>query len=91
MRGRLGRARSKQERESAVGADEARINALIDELYVRIFERSPSESERVENRELLKLFMAKLEQQQAIAKLIESLDLEYRVCLPPRVWNGYCG
>ncbi|MGY8642206.1 MAG: DUF1588 domain-containing protein [Verrucomicrobiales bacterium] len=65
----------KQERESAAGADNARINALIDELYARIFERRPSESESVENSELLKLFMVKLERQQAIAKLIESLIL----------------
>ena len=64
----------KKERESAI-VDDARLNALIDELYVRIFERPPSESERTENRELLKLFMAKLEQQEAIAKLIESLIL----------------
>lgn len=65
----------RQERESAFGADDARINALIDELYARIFERPASESERAENRELLKLFMVKLERQQAIAKLIESLIL----------------
>ena len=64
-----------KERESAAGADDARIDALIDELYTRVFERPPSESERAENRELLKLFMAKLERQQAIAKLIESLIL----------------
>ncbi len=65
----------KQEREAAAGADDARINALIDELYARVFERPPSESERAESRELLKLFMVKLERQQAIAKLIESLIL----------------
>jgi mono/diheme cytochrome c family protein len=65
----------KRERESAAGTDDARINALIDELHARIFERSPSESELTENRDLLKLFMAKLERQQAIAKLIESLIL----------------
>lgn len=65
----------KQERESALGADDARINAMIDELYAKIFERPPSESERSENRELLKQFMVKLERQQAITKLIESLIL----------------
>jgi len=64
-----------QERELAAGADDAGINALIDELYERIFERSPTEMERTENRDLLKLFMAKIERQQAIAKLVESLIL----------------
>lgn len=64
-----------QERELAAGADDAGINALVDELYGRIFERSPTEMERTENRDLLKLFMAKIERQQAIAKLVESLIL----------------
>lgn len=64
-----------QERESSAGADDAGINALIDELYGRIFERPPTETERIENRDLLKLFMAKIERQQAIAKLVESLIL----------------
>jgi mono/diheme cytochrome c family protein len=65
----------KQARASAGSADDGRLNALIDELYARVFERTPSESERAENRELLKRFMGKLERQQAIAKLIESLVL----------------
>lgn len=64
----------RQERESAV-VDDARIKVLIDELHARIFERPPSESERAENGKLLKLFMAKIGRQQAIAKLIESLIL----------------
>jgi len=65
----------KRERESANGADDARINALLDELYARIFERPPSGTERDDSRELLTQFMVKLERQQAIAKLIESLIL----------------
>lgn len=65
----------RQARESAGGADDDRINALVTELYARIFERQPSEAELAENRELLKLYMSKLERQQAIAKLIESLIL----------------
>lgn len=64
-----------QERESAADADDARIDAMIDELYARIFERPPSQSERTENRDLFKLLLNKLERQQAIAKLIESLIL----------------
>ena len=65
----------KQARASAGSADDARIDELIDELYARVFERPPSESERAENRELLKRFIGKLDRQQAIAKLIESLVL----------------
>ncbi len=65
----------KRARVSASVADDARVNALIDELYTRIFERPPSEAERAENRELLERFTSKLERQQAIAKLIESLVL----------------
>ena len=65
----------KQEREAAADADDSRIDAIINELYARILERPLSESERAENRELLKMFMAKLERQQALAKLIESLIL----------------
>jgi hypothetical protein len=65
----------KQQREAAGGVDDARINALIDALFAKVFERPPSESELVENRKLLKRFMGKLERQEAIAKLIESLIL----------------
>jgi mono/diheme cytochrome c family protein len=61
--------------EAAVDTDEVRINAMIDELYERIFERLPSDPERTENRELFQFFAAKVERQQAIAKLIESLIL----------------
>lgn len=57
------------------GVDDTLVNALINELYTKVFERQPSDAERAENRKLLKLFMGKLEQQQAIAKLIESLVL----------------
>ena len=64
-----------QERTAAGGVDDTQVNALIDELYAKVFERLPKPSERDENRELLKLFMGNLEQQQAIAKLIESLVL----------------
>ena len=65
----------KQKRESAAGADDGRISAMIDELYAKIFERPPTETEQSENRELFKLFTAKVDRQEAIAKLIESLIL----------------
>ena len=60
---------------SAVGSDDSLANALIDELYVRIFERQPSETERAENLRLLEFFTDKLKRQQALGKLIESLVL----------------
>ena len=65
----------KRERASEAGVSEARANAMIDELYARVFEREPSEAERAENRGLLKLLMGNLERQQAIGKLVESLIL----------------
>ena len=65
----------KVEREVAGGADETLMNQLIVELYERIFDRKPAVTELAENREQFKLFMDKLDRQQAIAKLIESLVL----------------
>ena len=59
-------------RKSAAGSDDSLANALIDELYVRIFERKPSETERAENLRLLEFFTDKLKRQQALGKLIES-------------------
>ncbi|MDB4537928.1 DUF1588 domain-containing protein, partial [Akkermansiaceae bacterium] len=64
-----------RQRESGGGVEEGLINNLITELYRRSFERRPTEAELKENGELLKLYMSKLERQQAIAKLIESLVL----------------
>lgn len=61
--------------EAAGGVDDVRINALIVELFAQVFERLPNESELTENRDLLRGLMEKLERQQAIAKLIESLIL----------------
>ena len=57
------------------GVSDAAVKALVNELYARVFERQPSEAELSENRQLFKLFMGKLDRQQAIGKLIESLIL----------------
>ena len=65
----------KKKRLSKTGAGDDRVNAIIDELYEKVFEREPSESELAENRELLKLLMGNLERQRAIGKLVESLIL----------------
>ena len=64
-----------QERESGGGVTDTQINAMIDELYSRVFERQPSDEERKENLDLLKLLMGNLNKQQAIGKLVESLIL----------------
>lgn len=66
----------KQARAEAGDADAALFDELIIELYARVLERSPSKSELVQNRELLEQLMSKLDRQQAIAKLIESLILD---------------
>ncbi|MCP4830370.1 MAG: DUF1588 domain-containing protein [Proteobacteria bacterium] len=63
------------DREAAGGPDDAAVGLLIDELYARVFERRPTDAERAENAELLRLYMGKLDRQQGIAKLIESLIL----------------
>ena len=65
----------KAAREAAGGADETLMSQLIIELYAQIFERKPTDSEIAENVELFKLYMGKLDRQQAIGKLIESLVL----------------
>ena len=63
-------------RAEAGDADDALIDELIVELYAFVFERPPSESERVQNRELFEQLISKLGRSQAIAKLIESLILD---------------
>lgn len=69
------KASFRAEREAAGGADEARMTGLIIELYAKIFERNPTDLEIAENIEQLNLYMGKLDRQQAIGKLIESLVL----------------
>jgi len=63
------------ERESAGGADETLMAPFLMELYAKIFERNPTDSELTENIEQFKLYASKLDRQKAIAKLIESLVL----------------
>lgn len=61
--------------ESASGANEKLLTNVIEELFAKIFERQPSLEELAQNKSQLKLYMNKLNRQQAIAKLIESLVL----------------
>ena len=63
------------ERESAGGADETLMAPFLMELYAKIFERNPTDSELAENIKQFKLYASKLDRQRAIAKLIESLVL----------------
>ena len=65
----------KAEREAAGIADATLVRQLIIELYAKIFERKPTAAEIAENRRQLQLYMGKLDRQQAIGKLIESLVL----------------
>lgn len=65
----------KAKREAADGTDETLMAQLIVELYAQIFEREPSVAELAENQEHFKLHIGKLNRQQAIAKLIESMVL----------------
>ncbi len=63
------------EREAAGGFNIDLVEQMIINLYDKVFERKPTDVEIVENVELLKQYREKLEPQQAIAKLIESLVL----------------
>lgn len=69
------KAAFKADREAAGGADVTLMTQLIVELYAQIFERAPTDSEIAENIQQYKLYMEKLDSQQAIGKLIESLVL----------------
>ena len=63
------------EREAADGFKVDLVEQMLINLFDRIFERKPSDVELAENVELLKRFRDKLEPQQAIRKLIQSLIL----------------
>ena len=65
----------KAERESAGGTDQGLMSQFIDEMYVEIFERKPTDLELAENIGQFKLYLEKLDRQKAIGKLIESLVL----------------
>ena len=57
------------------GNNESAVRKLIDELYIKIFERMPTDLERTENLEQLTLYTQKIGLQKAIGKLIEALIL----------------
>lgn len=65
----------KTQRESAGGEEIMLLKQLIFELYEKMFERNPTETEITENIQQLRLYMDKLDRQQSITKLIESLLL----------------
>jgi len=62
-------------REAADGFKVDLVEAMVINLFDRVFQRKPSDVELVENVELFEDYKKKLEPQQAIAKLIESLVL----------------
>ena len=65
----------KAELESTVQSDDGAIRPLIIELYKKIFERHPTDDEIKDNTILFKIYLKKLDRQQAVGKLIESLIL----------------
>lgn len=69
----------KAERIAAGQANEGQVADLVDELFAKILERKPTEQETQENIGLTHAFMKSLGNQQAIAKLIESLILSSEV------------
>lgn len=68
-------AQFKAERDASVAGDDTQLNAILNELYVRIFERKPTQSERTKYLDLLKSYLDNLDAQPAVTKLIESLVL----------------
>ncbi|MEZ6139857.1 MAG: DUF1588 domain-containing protein [Zavarzinella sp.] len=66
----------KAQRQIAGGLSEETLGAFIVELYGKIFERKPTESERATYIELMKSYTETQETQVAIAKVIESLILK---------------
>ena len=69
----------KAERVAAGQAGEKQINDLLGELFAKIYERKPTEQEVKENIALTKTYMKTLGNQEAIAKLIETLILSSEV------------
>ncbi|MFT5127489.1 MAG: mono/diheme cytochrome c family protein, partial [Rhodothermales bacterium] len=69
-------------RKAAAGASDALLGDLVIELYNTVHERVPTAAELADNLALMKSYTDKLEMQQAIAKLVESLvlntDFAYR-------------
>ncbi|MEC9091525.1 MAG: DUF1592 domain-containing protein, partial [Planctomycetota bacterium] len=56
-------------------ANAERVEALVVELYVQVFERRPSEAEVKKNAKQFQLYLSRLDSQKAVEKLIESLIL----------------
>lgn len=65
----------KAQREAGGHGEEMLLEQLIFELYEKMFERSPTDTEVTENIQQLTSYMVKLDRQKAIGKLIESLFL----------------
>ncbi|MEO2035006.1 MAG: DUF1588 domain-containing protein [Planctomycetaceae bacterium] len=69
----------KAERVAAGQADDEQLGNLVDELFARIYEREATEQETQENIALTRSYMQTLSNQEAIAKLIETLLLSSEV------------
>ena len=65
----------REERDSATSSDDIAIGQLLFELYENIYERQPTDRETEDNINLFRIYLEKLDRQQAIGKLIESLIL----------------
>jgi len=63
------------QRATADAVASVRVHAVLDELYLRIFERHPTEGELADGRQQFERYEGRLGRQQAIAKLIESFVL----------------
>jgi hypothetical protein len=66
-------------RLATAATDDSLLGDLVDELFAKIYERKPTEQETHENISLANSYMAALGNQQAIAKLIETMILSSEV------------
>ncbi|MFN3168756.1 MAG: DUF1588 domain-containing protein [Phycisphaeraceae bacterium] len=70
------RASFQAQRDAAPAPDDQLLGQFVAELYERVYERRPTPTERDKNIALFRSYLAKLDRQPAIAKLIESLVLK---------------
>ena len=79
----------KAERIAAGQANEQQIGDLVDELFAKIHEREPTEQETQEKVALTRTYMQTLGNQQAIAKLVETLILSSEVVYRHEFGQGF--
>ncbi|MFP6765524.1 MAG: DUF1592 domain-containing protein, partial [Planctomycetaceae bacterium] len=79
----------KAERVAAGQANDSQISDLVDELFTKIHEREPTHQEAQENITLTRSYMQTLNNQAAIAKLLETLILSSELVYRTEFGQGH--